>query len=136
MPRERDDEKKTRTTKTNMNTASEKKVALITGGGSGIGLAIAEKFVQNNILTLIIGRDKQKLNAARTKLGELSRPYCLDLNDLSSIPGFIQQVIAEYGHIDTLVNNAGINMKKDLTETTDEEFQRILHTNVTALFAL
>jgi NAD(P)-dependent dehydrogenase (short-subunit alcohol dehydrogenase family) len=119
-----------------MNTVKEKKVALITGGGSGIGLAIAEKFVQTNILTLIIGRDQQKLNAAKAKFGELCRPYCLDLNDLSSIPGFVQQMIAEHGHIDTLVNNAGINMKKELTDTSDEEFQRIMHTNVTALFAM
>jgi NAD(P)-dependent dehydrogenase (short-subunit alcohol dehydrogenase family) len=119
-----------------MNTVKEKKVALITGGGSGIGLAIAEKFVQSNILTLIIGRDQQKLNAAKAKLGELCRPYCLDLNDLSPIPGFVQQMIAEHGHIDTLVNNAGINMKKELTDTSDEEFQRIMHTNVTALFAM
>jgi NAD(P)-dependent dehydrogenase (short-subunit alcohol dehydrogenase family) len=119
-----------------MSTVNEKKVVLVTGGGSGIGLAIAEKFVQNNILTLIVGRDQQKLNAAKTKLGELCRPYCLDLNDLPSIPGFVERVTAEYGPIDTLVNNAGINMKKDFTETSDEEFQRILLTNVTAVFAL
>ncbi len=119
-----------------MNTVKEKKVALITGGGSGIGLAIAEKFVQSNMLTLIVGRDQEKLDAAKAKLGELCRPYCLDLNELSSIPGFVHRMIAEYGHIDTLVNNAGINMKKELTDTSDEEFQRILHTNVTALFAM
>src|SRR5450432_4173921 len=107
-----------------MKTVQEKKVALITGGGSGIGLAIAEKFVENNILTLIIGRDQQKLNAAKAKLGELCHPFCLDLNDLSSIPGFVREVIAKYGGIDTLVNNAGINMKKALTDTSDEEFQR------------
>jgi NAD(P)-dependent dehydrogenase (short-subunit alcohol dehydrogenase family) len=119
-----------------MNKAKEKKVALITGGGSGIGLAIAMKFVQNDILTLIVGRNQQKLNAARAKLGELCRPYCLDLDDLSSIPKFIRQVTAEHGPIDTLVNNAGINMKKDLADTGDEDFHRILHTNVMAVFAL
>ena len=46
-------------------------IAIVTGGGSGIGLAIAEKFTQNNIRTIIIGRDQQKLNAAKEKLGEL-----------------------------------------------------------------
>jgi NAD(P)-dependent dehydrogenase (short-subunit alcohol dehydrogenase family) len=45
-------------------------------------------------------------------------------------------VIAAFGGIDILVNNAGINMKKDFTEVSDEDFQRILHTNVTAIFAL
>ncbi len=119
-----------------MNTAHGKKVALITGGGSGIGLAIAEKFVQSNILTIIIGRDQLKLNAAKKKLGDLCHPFSLDLNELPSIPGFILQVTAEFGPIDTLVNNAGINMKKELIETSDEDFLRILQTNVTAVFAL
>lgn len=119
-----------------MNTAHQNRVALITGGGSGIGLAIAGKFVQSNILTVIVGRDQQKLNAAKEKLGELCRPVCLDLNELVSIPGLVKQVTDQYGRIDILVNNAGINMKKDFTEVSDEEFQRILHTNVMSVFAL
>jgi NAD(P)-dependent dehydrogenase (short-subunit alcohol dehydrogenase family) len=76
------------------------------------------------------------LNAAREKLGELCRPFCLDLNELSSIPPFVKQVADEYGAIDILVNNAGINMKKDFTATTDEDFERILHTNIAAVFAM
>jgi NAD(P)-dependent dehydrogenase (short-subunit alcohol dehydrogenase family) len=119
-----------------MNIAHQTRTALVTGGGSGIGLAIAEKFVHSGILTLIIGRDQEKLNAARNRLGELCRPYCFDLNDLASIPAFVRKLTAEYGRIDILVNNAGINMKKDFVETTDEEFSQILHTNVMAVFAL
>ena len=46
------------------------KVGLVTGGGSGIGFAIAEKFVENGIHTIIIGRDEQKLLAAKEKLGD------------------------------------------------------------------
>jgi NAD(P)-dependent dehydrogenase (short-subunit alcohol dehydrogenase family) len=119
-----------------MQTAHQDKVAIITGGGGGIGLAIAEKFVQNNILTVIIGRDQQKLDAAKERLGQLCFPACLDLNDLQSIPGLVDRIIARHGHIDILVNNAGINLKKEFTEVTDEEFQQVLHTNVMAVFAL
>jgi NAD(P)-dependent dehydrogenase (short-subunit alcohol dehydrogenase family) len=119
-----------------MKTVYTERIALITGGGSGIGLAIAEKFVQGNILTIIIGRDRKKLDAAKTKLGSLCHPICQDLDDLSSIPGLVQQLIDKYGRIDILVNNAGINMKKDFTDTTDEEFEQILHTNVKTVFAL
>jgi len=119
-----------------MQTAHKEKVAIITGGGSGIGLAIAEKFVQHNIRTIIIGRDEQKLEAAATRLGELCIPICLDLNDLQAIPGLVQQVLQTHGRIDILVNNAGINLKKEFTEVSDEEFNRILHTNVAAVFAL
>ena len=117
-------------------TTTTKRIALITGGGSGIGLAIAAKFVSANIQTIIVGRDQSKLDAAAEKLGNNCHPISADLNDLSAIPALVQQVIGRFGQIDVLVNNAGINMKKEFTEVTDEEFDRILHTNVKAVFAL
>lgn len=119
-----------------MSKEPSNRIAIITGGASGIGLAIAEKFVQGNILTIIIGRDQQKLKAAKDRLGELCHPITQDLNELSSIPALVQRIIDQYGRIDILVNNAGINMKKDLTDVTDEDFERILHTNVRSIFAL
>src|SRR5687768_896852 len=102
-----------------MNTQQSNKVAIVTGGGSGIGLAIAGKFVANDIFTIIVGRDEQKLNAAKEKLGDLCIALSSDLNDLAGIPKLVQQIINQYGHIDILVNNAGINMKKEFTEVTD-----------------
>ena len=112
------------------------RIALVTGGGSGIGLAIATTFVKAQITTIIIGRDRKKLDAAAKQLGNLCHPLPHDLDDLPSIPGLVQQIVSRFGHIDILVNNAGINMKKDFTDVTDEEFDRILHTNVRAVFAL
>ena len=119
-----------------MESAQQNKVAIVTGGGSGIGLAIAEKFIQQNITTIIVGRDKQKLENAVDKLGNLCVPFCFDLDDLQKIPSLVDDMVKQFGHIDILVNNAGINMKKDFTEVTDEEFQKILLTNVSAVFAL
>ena len=119
-----------------MKTNQEKKVAIVTGGASGIGLAIAGKFVQNNIRTIIIGRDEIKLNAAKDKLGELCVPIPFDLNNLSSIPELIKQIIRQHKKIDILVNNAGINMKKEFTEVTDEEFHKIILTNIESVFTL
>lgn len=113
-----------------------KKIAIVTGGGSGIGLAIAEKFVQNNIQTIIIGRNQEKLSSAQKKLGPLCETRAGDLNDLKSIPKLVQKITDDHGGIDILVNNAGINMKKNFTEVSDEEFQNILLTNVTAVFSL
>lgn len=112
------------------------KIAIVTGGGSGIGFAIAEKFVANNIKTIIVGRDQQKLNDAKNKLGELSNTIQCDLNDLTSIPKLVNNIIQQHGQIDILVNNAGINMKKEFIEVTDEDFQKILLTNVTAIFSI
>ncbi|HEY8689437.1 MAG TPA: SDR family oxidoreductase [Chitinophagaceae bacterium] len=114
----------------------QNKIAIITGGGSGIGFAIAEKFVQNNIHTIIVGRDQQKLDDAKNKLGELCDAFSCDLSDLNTIPKLVASIINKYAKIDILVNNAGINMKKEFTEVTDEDFQKILLTNVTAVFAL
>ena len=112
------------------------KIAIVTGGGSGIGLAITEKFIQNNIRTIIIGRDKKKLDCAKEKLGELCEPVCYDITILPGIPKLVTDLTERFGHIDILVNNAGINQKKDFTEVADEEFQKILLTNVTAVFAM
>ena len=115
--------------------ASQQKVAIVTGGGSGIGLAIAEKFTQHKILTVIVGRNRQKLDEAKEKLGPLCIPVPCDLNNLPSIPAVVQQIITDHGDINILVNNAGINMKKDFMEVTNEDFQQILLTNVTAVFS-
>jgi NAD(P)-dependent dehydrogenase (short-subunit alcohol dehydrogenase family) len=119
-----------------MKKSNPATVAIVTGGGSGIGLAITEKFVQENITTVIVGRDPEKLHQAKQRLGELCVPIATDLSDLQAIPPLVQQVVAQFGGIDILVNNAGINMKKEFTDVTDEDFQKVLLTNVTAVFAL
>jgi NAD(P)-dependent dehydrogenase (short-subunit alcohol dehydrogenase family) len=113
-----------------------KKIALVTGGGSGLGFAIAQKFVEHNITTVIAGRNAEKLNAAQKKLGALCFAMPCDVSDLESIPPFVQDVLSRFGQIDILVNNAGINMKKEFTEVSDAEFQDIMTTNVTAVFAM
>lgn len=114
----------------------QRQVAIVTGGASGIGLAIAEKFSKNNIFTIVAGRDEKKLASAQSILGNNGKTIQLDLADLKSIPAFVADINKQYGHIDILVNNAGINMKKEFIEVTDEDFQTILHTNVNAVFAL
>jgi NAD(P)-dependent dehydrogenase (short-subunit alcohol dehydrogenase family) len=119
-----------------MESATRNKLAIVTGGGSGIGFAIAEKFVANKIRTVIIGRDQKKLNSAKEKLGELCESISCDLNDLKSIPQLVNEIVKKHGTIDILVNNAGINLKKNFTEVTDEEFLQVLQTNVAAVFCL
>jgi NAD(P)-dependent dehydrogenase (short-subunit alcohol dehydrogenase family) len=113
-----------------------KMIAVVTGGGSGIGLAITEKLVQSKIHTIIVGRDQDKLSAASKRLGDLCEPLPGDLNDLASIPKLVNSVIDKHGRIDVLVNNAGINMKKEFTEVTDHDFQKVILTNLTAVFSM
>lgn len=124
-----------------MNTAHSSllinsKVAIITGGGSGLGFAIAEKFIKEGMICVIVGRDQTKLDKAKEKLGTNCYAISCDLSNLSSIPSFVTDVVKQFGHIDILVNNAGINQKKEFTEVTDEEFQQIITTNLSAVFAM
>ncbi len=112
------------------------KTAIITGGGSGLGLATAKKFVENGIKTIIIGRNEKNLAEACKSLGSLCTYKVFDLSNLQSIPEMINELAHEYGTIDILVNNAGINQKKAFTEVTDEDFQNIILTNLTSVFAL
>lgn len=114
----------------------QEKTAIVTGGGSGIGFAITEKFIVNNIRTIIIGRDEKKLLTAKEKLGPLCETVKFDLNNLSAIPQLVHDLFERFNNIDILVNNAGINLKKEFTEVSDEEFSNIMHTNVSSMFSL
>jgi NAD(P)-dependent dehydrogenase (short-subunit alcohol dehydrogenase family) len=117
-------------------TPSPSKVAVVTGGASGLGMAIAKKFVDNDIRTIITGRNVQKLNDAATSIGMLCVPMMCDINELSQIPGAVQSIVDQYGKIDILVNNAGINLKKNFTEVSDQDFMNIIQTNLLGVFSL
>jgi len=119
-----------------MKTDFQNKLAVVTGGAAGIGYAITEKFVKEQIRTVIIGRNQQKLAAAKNQFGDLCIPICFDLNNLTGIPQQVNQIEDRYGSIDILVNNAGINLKKEFINVTDEEFESIVRTNVFSMFAL
>ncbi len=112
------------------------KTAIVTGGGSGIGLAIATKFVKAGIKTIIIGRDIKKLDTAKKALGACCIAIPADLTDLKAIPALVDGLIAAHGNIDVLVNNAGINMKKEFTEVSDEDFMQVIQTNLVSVFVL
>src|SRR5471030_2172313 len=111
-------------------------VAVITGGASGLGLATAKKFVGQNIKTIIIGRNQENLAKTAAELGGLCSYKVFDLNNLNGIPQLINSIVLEYGTIDILINNAGINLKKNFTKVTDEEFQQVIQTNLNSVFAI
>ncbi|MDT0685328.1 SDR family NAD(P)-dependent oxidoreductase [Autumnicola psychrophila] len=110
--------------------------AIVTGANAGLGYATAKKFCDNGIITYVNGRNEEKTMKACEELGPNARPFILDLNNLKEIPEAVAKITKEAGTIDILVNNAGINMKKEFMEVTDEEFQSILHTNVTSVFVM
>ena len=127
----------TPTTQPNLSAFSlAGRVALITGGGSGIGLEIARCMVQAGATVIITGRRESVLQASVAGLGEGANYLVNDVCDLASLDYLVAEVEATYGPLDILVNNAGINMKKPALDVTDEDFSRIIHTNLNAVFAL
>jgi NAD(P)-dependent dehydrogenase (short-subunit alcohol dehydrogenase family) len=114
----------------------EGKLALITGGGTGIGLAIAQCMAAAGATVVITGRREAVLREAAESIGESVQYVVNDVTDLSAIDAMVAEVEATYGPLDILINNAGINMKKPALEVTDEDFSRILHTNLHSVFAL
>jgi NAD(P)-dependent dehydrogenase (short-subunit alcohol dehydrogenase family) len=112
------------------------KLALITGGGSGIGFYIAQSMVQAGAKVVITGRREGVLQEAVATLGPNVHYFTNDVTQLSTIPALIENIEAKHGPIDILVNNAGINMKKHAIEVTDEDFDRVIQTNLHAVFAI
>ncbi|MEJ7658251.1 MAG: SDR family NAD(P)-dependent oxidoreductase [Hymenobacter sp.] len=111
-------------------------MALITGGGTGIGLDIARCMVAAGGRVVITGRREAVLREAQADLGEAAEYVVNDVTDLASLDGMVAELEATYGPLDILVNNAGINLKKSALEVSDQEFSRIIDTNLNAVFAL
>jgi NAD(P)-dependent dehydrogenase (short-subunit alcohol dehydrogenase family) len=109
------------------------KHALVTGGGTGIGLAISRAFCAAGAQVTITGRRENILKEACQDLGENASYRACDLSQLDAIPALVASLEEPP---DILVNNAGINLKKPALEVTDEEFNRIIQTNLNGLFAL
>lgn len=114
----------------------EGKIALITGGGSGIGFYIAGCMVQAGARVVITGRRESVLQEAVAQLGSNTSYFVNDVTDLATLPGLIADIESKVGEIDILVNNAGINMKKHAVEVTDDDFDRIVRTNLHAVFSI
>lgn len=120
-----------------MNKFSLKgKLALITGGGAGIGLAISECFIEAGAEIVITGRREDVLKATAQNLGGKAHYFVNDITDLDSLPALVENIENNIGSIDILVNNAGVNQKKPAIDVTNEEFDRVVKTNLYGVFAL
>jgi gluconate 5-dehydrogenase len=112
------------------------KVALITGGGSGIGLGIASHFISLGAKVAITGRNMSKLQNAKLALGENCFIYGNDITQKDLHETLVVTIEKEIGPIEILVNNAGVHQKKASMEVTDAEFQMVMDTNINSVFAL
>jgi len=115
----------------------EGNIALITGGGTGLGLGMAQSFVRAGARVVLVGRREEALVAACDELGREQASYQVhDINDTAAAPALIERVEQQVGTVSILANNAGIHLKKAAEETRDEEFQSVFQTHVFGAFAL
>jgi gluconate 5-dehydrogenase len=110
--------------------------ALITGGGTGLGLGIARCMARAGARVILVGRRRQILADAAAAIGPSASFIEHDVNDLKAAPALVENTIASSGAPTILVNNAGIHLKKFALDTTEDEFLAVLKTHVLGSFAL
>lgn len=113
-----------------MNGRLEGKVALITGGNSGIGLAAAKRFVVEGAYVFITGRRQPELDAALKEIGHNVTAVQGDVAKLADLDRLLATVRVEKGRIDILFANAGVAEFAALGEITEDHFDKIFETNV------
>ena len=113
-------------------------VAIITGAGSGIGLGCALKLAEAGMAVVGVGRDRAKLEALEAAIGDPDRVavIALDLMDDDAPRRVVDLAVSRFGHVDFLVNNAGIGRPKPLHETDDETLDLFLGIMLRAPFRL
>ena len=111
-------------------------IALITGGGTGIGFAIAKQLHSMKYTVVITGRRKNKLIEAKKKLRTRCHIFENDISDKSSTMSLVNDIEKNVGNIDVLINNAGTHLRKKALDTTDEEWSEVIDTNLNSVFSI
>ena len=111
----------------------EDKVALITGGGAGIGRAMAETFAREGASVVIADRDKaaaQEVADTIVKNNGAARAYATDVSSTDEVKALMEAIGKAHGRLDVLVNNAGVGERADFRHLDDEAWERVWAVNV------
>ncbi len=111
-----------------------RQVALVTGGGSGIGLATAREFVRLGAKVAICGRTQAKLDAAITELGPNAFAIACDIREPTQVEAMVKEIIARYGRIDIAVNNAGGQFPSPAQHISPNGFLAVIKNNLVGTF--
>jgi 2-deoxy-D-gluconate 3-dehydrogenase len=113
------------------------KVAIVTGGNGGIGLGMARGLAEAGASIAIVGRNEAKSNEAVAELqqrGAKAISVVADVTDKAAVAAMVERTVRELGRIDTLINNAGINIRKAPQALALEEWDSVIKTNLTSAF--
>jgi len=113
----------------------EGKTALITGGTSGIGLAVARRFLREGAVVMVAGRNPERCQHVVAELASIKGDGAVhalptDVNCSADVKRLVAESIATFGHIDLLINSAGIYLEKRLEETSEAEWDQLLAINL------
>lgn len=111
-------------------------LALITGGGTGLGLAMGHCLAAAGARVVLTGRREDLLKQAAAEIGPRADFIAHDVTLLHQAPAMVDEVTERFGAITILVNNAGIHLKKPALETSEEEFLSVLTTHVLGAHAV
>ncbi len=116
------------------------KVALVTGGSRGIGLAIAKGLAQNGADVAIVARTKKRLEEAKKEIQRSSGRdvwiFPFDMGDTGRIEQLFKRIVSKTGGVDILVNCAGENLRAKAEETGIKDWDRVMKVNLTAVFVM
>ena len=114
-------------------------MALITGGSRGLGRAMAYALAEGGARIALVARDAEALQisaAGVRERGSEAETFVVDVTNEAEVEKLQQDVLARFGQLDILINNAGINIRKQVQEFTLEEWNRVMATNLTSAFLL
>lgn len=112
--------------------------ALVTGGGKGLGYTMALALAEAGADVAITGRQREVIDMAASKLADETKrkivPLTADVTQSSDVETMVKVAIGELGHIDILINNAGINIRQPVVDQSEVDFRKILDTNLVGTF--
>jgi NAD(P)-dependent dehydrogenase (short-subunit alcohol dehydrogenase family) len=111
----------------------EEKIALVTGAGAGIGRAIAETFAREGAVVAVADRDEaaaREVADAIVKANGAASAHAVDVTDTPQVKALMEEIGAQHGRLDVLVNNAGVGERADFRHLSDEAWDRVWRTNL------
>jgi len=116
------------------------RVAIITGGSRGLGAAMADALAEAGANVVVASRDAEKVQAVAEQLqsayGQVCRGHRCDVTDPRQVEALVAQVMAEFGHVDVLINNAGVNVRGRIENLSLQAFRHVQETNVTGVWLM